>query len=160
MKKKIVIISIIIIICLLTLYTISVCDYEGVHSGMSSNDYYELIPAENRFNYHYYSFYTNKWGNPVVVRFNTDSNPLIAEIRCYSSLWISQSPMAFSRIKKSMSLFEVTSIVGPPVGTRTSGLWSLDYLDTRGQTYTVMWNGSVSDSEVFFVHEVYVEPGA
>ena len=73
---------------------------------------------------------------------------------CYSSLWISQTPQAFARIKENMTIFEVTSIVGLPIGSRTSGLWSLDYLDTRGQGYTIFWNRNILSDTAFYVSRV------
>ena len=154
MVKKIILISAIFVICLLTLYAISVFDYDGVYLGMSFNDFYELIPKENQFNYDRYSFFKNKWGNPVVVQFSQGLNSSAIEIRCYSSLWINKTPQAFARIKENMTMFEVTSMVGLPLGTSTSGLWSLDYLDTKGQGYTIYWTGHCFADTPLFVRDV------
>ena len=155
MKKKLIICSIAIVICLLALYAVSIFDYDGVYLGMSSDDFYELIPWENQCGVQYYSLFINKWGNPVVVKFHSGvENPTVAEIRCYSSLWISKTPQAFARIKENMTIYEVTSIVGIPLGTRTSGLCTSDYLDTKGQGYTILWHGSIYGDPPLFVRDV------
>ena len=50
---------------------------------------------------------------------------------------------------KSMELDRIRLI-----RSRTSGRWSLDYLDTKGQGYTIYWGGSIYGDPPLFVRDV------
>ena len=129
--KRIIWISVALVICIAILYVITIADHEGISAGMSYEDLCDLLENKKSYQYYNYIFLTNKWGNPIVVELNYNDFS-VSKIRCYSSLWTSTSPHAFEQIEEGMSIFEVTSRVGLPFGSTTFGMNSLSYYDTSG----------------------------
>jgi len=143
-KKQLIFITLILLVGI-GLHVISITDYEGVSVGMPAEEIYELVP-EDYFGYTGYIFYLNKWGNPVVVNFDDYSAGYpVEEVRCFSSLWTSRSPKAFKRLKEGMDVFDVTRIVGIPLGTRTSGMRTTYYTDTLGNEWVIYWGSKVEN---------------
>lgn len=126
------------VVILGAVYGITVMDYDGVFVGMSYEKVKEEIPEGFFYNFHCY--YKNKWGNSVVVKMKVEADGISVEkIRCYSSLWTSLSSEAFNRIKYGMSPFDVTRVVGIPLGSKTSGYTSTYFMDLDGKECEVYW---------------------
>ena len=154
----------IVLVALVSLYIVSVRDFEGVYIGMGKADFEECIPSESRYSYYAYCFYTNKWGNPVIVKFDYGTgteDPKVEDVRCFSRLGIRNSNRAFERLEKGMSIYEVVSKVGIPCGSHTYGMDSSAYQAKDGTVYTVYWwaEGVEVDSE-FFVDSVVSMSGS
>jgi len=127
------------LVAIICFYAISITDYGGIYVGMSNYEAYNIFSSNSSFVcYGDYSFFENKWGNAVIVRtlYNADKEThTVTDIRCYSSLWTNTSPNTFRQIEKGMSIYEVTSLIGLPYDSKTSGLPSFEYYDTEGNSY-------------------------
>ena len=139
MVKKIILISVIFVICIGMLYIITITDHEGISAGMSYEDLCDLLENKKSYQYYNYIFLTNKWGNPIVVELNYNDFS-VSKIRCYSSLWTSTSPHAFEQIEEGMSISEVTSRVGIPFTSRTGGKITLNYHSESEDEYVIYFD--------------------
>ena len=99
----------------------------------------KAVPESDRFCYMNYVFYTNEKGNYVVARFsdNPVSMSSIVQLKHFYKKNINPTPEAFSKIESGMSIFDVVKLVGIPFGSYTSGMDSLAFKDTNGDTYSV-----------------------
>lgn len=113
----------------------------GVHSGMSSEDYIDKIPLEDRFEFLQFSFYENTFGGPVVVRFNS-KRTVVEDIKIFSKWGVDKSPESFKEIKKGMDLYDVIAKVGVPTGSATFGMLSTTFATNEGTEYIIYWNES------------------
>lgn len=126
----------------------------GVHSGMSSEDYIDKIPLEDRFEFLQFSFYENTFGGPVVVRFNS-KRTVVEDIKIFSKWGVDKSPESFKEIKKGMDLYDVIAKVGVPTGSATFGMLSTIFVSNDGTKYCVYWDvGQSYDS--FIVSDIVV----
>ena len=160
-RYKLVIVLSVFVLILMGIYVVSRTDYEGVSVNMSYEEMTEVVPNGFFYSFHYY--YTNKWGNPVVVKMKSGPDGIFVEkICCYSALWTSTSSKAFNRITYGMSPFEVTQLVGIPLGSKTSGYVSTCFENADGKEYEVYWvaskdnpsnvyvRGLLADGEIIF----------
>lgn len=136
LKKTVITISIVLIVCIGMLYIISITDYEGITVGMSLDEIYEFLGNKEFYHYYRYIFLTSKWGNPIVVEL-AYKDFSVSKVYCYSSIWVNTSPFAFKHIKRGMTVPEVTSRVGLPFTSRSSGILSLNYHSKSGDEYVI-----------------------
>ena len=153
MKKeiKILLISLACLAVVLSLSYIAVHDTCGITVGMTHAEARELVPKD-AFSYLDYCFYENTLGNSVVVQFSNDHKS-VAKINCYPKNIFDNSRLAFSGIKKGMSVQQVVSKVGIPDGSYTSGMITLAYkLNSNSQCWIYLDSaeeGYVVQSVVF-----------
>lgn len=149
--RRIVILSVfILVIIILTVIGVWYGHSLGVHTGMSRTDYSATIPDEARFDYLNFSFYKNLFGDPVVVRFNSDAD-VIADIQVYPKLRTNTSMKAFSELEKGMSIYDVVSKVGVPYRSSTSGVISMDFIANDGTVFCIYWNYVENGNEKILV---------
>lgn len=110
-------------------------EYGGVEEGMRFEEYAQLIPEDQRFDYHGFSFYMNEAHYPVIFKWSEDR--CVAEIKCYNPANINTSASNFEKLEKGMSLYEVAATVGPPVGSETNDGYVLRYWATGGAQYDI-----------------------
>lgn len=112
-------------------------DYGGVEEGMSFAEFEQLIPEDERFDYHGFSFYMNEAGYPVIFKWSEDR--CVQEIKSYDPANSKTSVSNFEKIQKGMSLYEVAATVGLPVGSETSDGYVLRYWATGGAQYDISY---------------------
>ena len=148
--RRIVILSVFILVIILAVIGVWYCYSLGVHTGMSRMDYLATIPDEARFDYLDFSFYKNLFGDPVVVRFNLDAD-VIADIQVYPKLRTDTSLKAFSELEKGMSIYDVVSKVGVPYRSSTSGMISMDFIANDGTVFCIYWKYVENGNEKILV---------
>ncbi len=112
-------------------------DYGGVEEGMSYAEYEQLIPEDQRFDYHGFSFYVNEASCPVIFKWSEDK--CVAEIKSYDPARIKTSPDNFEKMQKGMTLYEVAATVGLPVGSETAEGYVLRYWASGGVQYDISY---------------------
>ena len=85
----------------------------------------------------YYVFTRNASGDAVVGRFDPDTLK-IAKITEYPA--VTGDADAFASITPGMTVYDVVRAVGLPLGSRTFGLNTLDFVCSDGSEYRVQWN--------------------
>lgn len=110
-------------------------DYGGVEEGMSFEEYAQLIPEDQRFDYYGFSFYMNDASYPVIFKWSEDN--CVAEIKSYDPADIKTGPSNFEKLEKGMSLYEVSSRVGLPIGSESDDVYVLRYWATGGTEYDI-----------------------
>lgn len=89
--------------------------------GLTANEFHELFPEVNCFQYTYYTFFRNEQNDHCVVHFN-ESTFLIDEAKYYNAKTIDKSDRSFNQLTEGMTIYEVVERVGIPTKSRTSGL--------------------------------------
>ena len=147
MKKKRIILAISVLSILLV--AVAACliwyhssdSYSGAYEGMSIQEFHELIPKEQRFDYLYYSFYVNERGDPVVATCSTDLKT-ISKLHCCSKFTIHPTRSAAESITAGMSVEDVVSKLGTPVGSFSSGMITLAFDLADGSQCWVYFDSS------------------
>ena len=116
---------------------LALLDYGGVEEGMSFAEYEQLILEDQRFDYHGFSFYMNEAHYPVIFKWSEDK--CVAEIKCYDPANIKTSASNFEKLEKGMSLYEVSSRVGLPIGSESGDGYVLRYWTTGGVQYDITY---------------------
>ena len=112
-------------------------DYGGVEEGMSFAEYEQLIPEDQRFDYHGFSFYMNEANYPVIFKWSEEQR--VAEIKSYDPANIKTSTSNFEKLEKGMSLYEVAATVGLPVGSESEDGYILRYWASGGVEYNIRY---------------------
>ena len=112
-------------------------DYGGVEEGMSFAEYEQLIPEDQRFDYHGFSFYMNEAHYPVIFKWSEDK--CVAEIKSYDPANIKTSSSNFEKLQKGMTLYEVAATVGLPVGSESTDGYVLRYWASGGVQYDITY---------------------
>ena len=100
--------------------------YAGAYEGMSVQEFHELIPKEQRFDYLHYSFYENEWGDTVIATCSADYKT-VSKLHCCSKFTVHPTRSAAESITAGMSMEDVVNRLGTPVGSFTSGMITLAF---------------------------------
>ena len=109
--------------------------FDALAVGMSYSDV-ERLSTEHLVE-GYYVFTKNAAGDAVIGQFDPDTLK-IAKITEYPA--VTGDAEAFASITPGMTVYEVVRTVGLPLGSRTFGLNTLDFLCSDGSEYRVQWN--------------------
>lgn len=125
----------------------------GAFLGMDHSEYSVVIEEGMRFDIMEYSFYEEKDGDNVLVRFDLATNT-IDELRTYPANTIDNSKENFSKIKEGMTVYEVVSLVGVPHRTNTSGMLTMVFDADDGTEYCIYFDIDHSDSTPLSVSKI------
>ena len=130
--------------------------YDGAYKGMSVDDFFDQVPEERCFCYLGYIFYNNQLGDPVVAQ-RSDDYKTISEIRSFSKYTIRPNRLTAEGIHPGMSVYDVVSKLGTPVGTATFGMITLAFDLEGGVRCVVYLGGELSDSDLVVTSVVFYE---
>lgn len=116
---------------------LALLDYGGVEEGMSFDEYAQIIPEDQRFDYHGFSFYMNEANYPVIFKWSEDRS--VAEIKSYDPANIKTATSTFEKLQKGMSLYEVSATVGLPIGSESDDGYVLRYWASGGVEYDITY---------------------
>lgn len=120
----------------------------NIHVGMSLSDVDELDSCPALLNYF---FIEDTDGNPVIVTSRVENRKYsVASVTAYDKNTIDFSEVGFKKIDKGMTVHEVVSLVGNPLGCFSCYgnelTWSCD-----GVMYRIMLEKSSEDPDVLIV---------
>ena len=158
-----VILSMVLCLCLLCGYRLAQSHALGentvpppshIHVGMAIDDIDELYTCPGLLNYF---FIEDTDGNPVIVTSRVENRKYsVASVTAYDKNTIDFSEVGFRKIDKGMTVHEVVSLVGNPLGCFSCYLdeltWSCD-----GIMYSIKLEQHPDDSDVLIVRDVLQE---
>lgn len=128
-KQRYILIAVSVCIVICSIVAIASTDWircGGAYEGMTVESFSKIIPEERTFHYVDYIFYDNLLGDPVVATVSNDYKT-ITSLRSYSRFSIQPTRTAAESIQEGMSIHDVVSILGNPVGSYTSGMMTLSF---------------------------------
>ncbi len=117
--------------------------FEGAYIGMPGSEFRDLIPVQQRTMWFDYYFYTNRFGDTIVVKTSTT----VETLQCYP--WFTTIPtrQAAESITEGMTVDEVVALLGKPVGSFTFGMTTLAFDLTDGSRCTVYFYQDLNNFE-------------
>lgn len=90
-----------------------------------------------------YGFGTDRYGNPVVLEFETDENGQNRVVKAvvFSRKSIDASAEGLAALEPGMSIYQVVEKVGIPTDIPATGLFLMEFTDSSGKTYALHWTG-------------------
>lgn len=127
---------------------------DDAYVGMSVDEFRKSHPKESCLYILDYAFYNDQQGNEVMAVLDARGGPecqyIVQEIYKYPD--VNASLENFEKIKAGMTIYEVSELIGCPVGCFTSGMFTLTYLIEDDSVCTIYYstNHPVVVNEICF----------